>query len=274
MNSESLDLLRNILVIRRYSESTINNYLNSISKFFVWNKQNRDLNKDLLFDYVRFLTLKDFSYSSIRNSIMALKLYSELILGKQLKNDFLRGIKRPQYVPDILSIDEVQKIINSISNLKHKSIISLIYSCGLRISECINLKIKDIDSSRMLVKIVQSKGAKDRYVQLSPKMLELLRKYYKEYKPQNYLFQGQSKEEYSARSIQAVLRKALKECNLTKRITVHSLRHSFATHLLEQGTDIRIIQEILGHKDIRTTQIYTHISSANKLLVKNPFDSF
>jgi site-specific recombinase XerD len=271
---DNLDLLRNILFIRRYSESTIKNYLNSLTKFDEWNKQGKELNKDLLFDFVRFLTLKDFSYSHIRNSIMSLKLYSELILGKQLKNDFLRGIKRPHYVPDILSLAEVKKIIDSINNLKHKSIISLIYSCGLRISECINLKIKDIDSSRMLIKIVQSKGAKDRYVQLSPKMLELLRNYYKEYKPQNYLFQGQIKEEYSARSIQAVLRKALKECNITKRITVHSLRHSFATHLLEQGTDIRIIQEILGHKDIRTTQIYTHISSANKLLIKNPFDSF
>jgi site-specific recombinase XerD len=126
----------------------------------------------------------------------------------------------------------------------------------------------------MLIKIVQGKGKKDRLVQLSPKLLDLLRDYYKEYKPKVHLFQGQSKDEYSARSIQKILKKALEKCKIKKRITVHSLRHSFATHLVEQGTDIRIIQEILGHKDIRTTQIYTHISSASISKVNNPFDSF
>jgi len=125
----------------------------------------------------------------------------------------------------------------------------------------------------MLIKVVQSKGKKDRYVQLSPKLLELLRIYYKSYKRKENLFQCQFNHKYSARSIQTILKRALNKCKIKKRITVHSLRHSFATHLVEQGTDIRIIQEILGHKDIRTTQIYTHISSANISKVKNPFDS-
>ena len=274
MSEDEFLLFRKILNIRNYSESTINNYSNAIVQFKKWNVNLYQINKDSLFKYVEYLKAKNKSYSFIRNSIMALKLFSEIVLGKILHNEFLIGLKRETKLPDVLSIEEVKSVIDSISNLKHKAIISLIYSCGLRISECINLKIENIDSKRMLIKIVQSKGKKDRYVQLSPKLLELLREYYKEYKPSNHLFQGQSKDEYSPKSIQNILRNALLKCKINKKITVHSLRHSYATHLIEQGTDIRLVQEILGHKDIRTTQIYTHISSANISKIKNPFDSF
>ncbi len=274
MNEEQLLLFRKILNIRNYSESTVDNYSNALIQFNKWHKSGIELDKSILFNYVEYLKAFDKSYSYIKNSIMALRLFSELVLGKKLNNDYLKGIKRKSTLPDVLSIQEVKDVIDSIENLKHKAIISLIYSCGLRISECINLKIADIDSKRMLIKIVQGKGKKDRLVQLSPKLLELLRSYYKQYNPKEHLFQGQFKDEYSAKSIQNVLRKALDKCGITKKITVHSLRHSFATHLIEQGTDIRIIQEILGHKDIRTTQIYTHISSANMSKIKNPFDSF
>ena len=274
MNDEQLMLFRKILYIRNYSNNTIKNYYNALLQFSKWNNQNEIINDDILFRYVDHLTSLNKSYSYIKNSIMSLILFSELVLGKKLKNDYLRKIKRSSKLPDVLSIEEVKKVIGAVENIKHKAILSLIYSCGLRINECINIKLSDIDSSRMLIKIVQSKGKKDRYVQLSPKLLELLRIYYKSYKPKEYLFQGQFKDEYSARSIQNILKRALNKCNIKKRITVHSLRHSFATHLVEQGTDIRIIQEILGHKDIRTTQIYTHISSANISKVKSPFDSF
>lgn len=273
MNEEYFILFRKILKIRNYSESSIRSYINALIQFQRWNSLDNNLSKDILFDYVEFLTEQSRSYSYIKNSIMALKLYSELIMGVSIKNDYLRSIKRASKLPDVLSLEEIKKVLNSIENIKHKTMISLIYSCGLRISECINLKVSDIDSSRMLIKVVQAKGKKDRYVQLSPKLLELLRKYYTKFKPTNHLFQGQFKDEYSARSIQQILKRALTLCNITKHITVHSLRHSFATHLLEQGTDIRIIQEILGHKDIRTTQIYTHISHANLASLKNPFDS-
>ncbi len=274
MNDEQLLLFRKILNIRNYSESTIRNYNNALIQFKKWNYRGLILDKDLLFKYVEHLRAFEKSYSYIKNAIMALKLFSELVLGKILKNDYLNGIKRKSSLPDVLSIEEIKNVLDSIDNLKHNAIISLIYSCGLRISECINLKISDIDSTRMLIKIVQGKGKKDRYVQLSHKLLELLRDYYKQYKPKEFLFQGQFKDEYSARSIQQILKKALEKCKIKKKITVHSLRHSFATHLVEQGTDIRIIQEILGHKDIRTTQIYTHISTANISKIRNPFDSF
>lgn len=274
MNEEQLLLFRKILNIRNYSESTVDNYSNALIQFNKWHKSGIELDKNILFNYVEYMKAFDKSYSYIKNSIMALRLFSELVLGKKLNNDYLKGIKRKSKLPDVLGIEEVKRVLDSIDNIKHKAIISLIYSCGLRISECINLKISDIDSSRMLIKIIQGKGKKDRYVQLSTKLLLLLREYYKEYKPKTHLFQGQFKDEYSAKSIQNVLKRALIKCNITKQITVHSLRHSFATHLIEQGTDIRIVQEILGHKDIRTTQIYTHISSARISKVNNPFDTF
>ena len=272
MSDEELHLFRKVLKIRNYSESTIISYSNSLIQFKKWNKDNSKLNKELLFEYVEFLTDAKRSYSYIKNGIMALSLYSELILGKTLKNNLLRKIKLNRKLPNVLSINEIKLIIDSITNLKHKTSISIIYSCGLRISECINIKISDIDSNRMMIKIREAKGKKDRFVPLSSKMLSMLRNYYKGYKPKDYLFEGQKNAKYSPRSIQNVLKKALKLCRIQKNITVHSLRHSFATHLVEQGIDISIIKELLGHNDIRSTQIYTHISSTKLSQIKNPFD--
>jgi site-specific recombinase XerD len=205
---------------------------------------------------------------------MAVKLYSEIVLGAKLSSNFLSGYRKERKLPDVLSIEEIKQVIDSIVNLKHRTIISLIYSCGLRISECVNIKVSDIDSKRMMIKVVQSKGNKDRFIPLSNKMLLLLREYYKEYKPKEFLFEGQFEKFYSARSIQAILKKSLIKCKIKKQITVHSLRHSYATHLLEQGTDISLIQKILGHKDIKTTLLYAQISKSQLSKIKNPFDSF
>jgi len=148
----------------------------------------------------------------------------------------------------------------------------LIYSGGLRISEVTSLKLSDIDSKRGVIRIRESKGAKDREVPLSQKALEQLRFYYKEYKPSEYLFEGQFGGKYSTRSIQTLFRKALKTCGITKKATVHTLRHSYATHLLENGTDLRIIQELLGHKSSKTTEIYTHVSNRIKQKIPDPLD--
>lgn len=183
-------------------------------------------------------------------------------------------MKRPNSLPNILTVDEIRKIINSITNLKHRAIISTIYSCGLRISEAVNLKINDIDSSAMTVKIVNAKGRNDRIVMLSEKLLSLLREYFKEYKPKIYLFEGQKGEQYSTRSIQQLFNNAVKKVGIKKKVTVHSLRHSFASHLLDNGTDIRFIQELLGHKHLSTTQIYIHINPASVKKIKSPFDNF
>ncbi|WP_262891236.1 tyrosine-type recombinase/integrase [Cloacibacterium rupense] len=156
---------------------------------------------------------------------------------------------------------------------KRNTMLSLIYSCGLRRSELLNLKPKDIDSNRNIVIIRQSKGNKDRITPLYRKMLELLRNYYKMYKPQIWLFEGQTKgEKYSEYSLQSVLKQALQKAEIQKPVTLHWLRHSYATHLLENGTDLRYIQELLGHNRSKTTEIYTHVSTKNLQQIKSPFD--
>jgi site-specific recombinase XerD len=147
-----------------------------------------------------------------------------------------------------------------------------IYSSGFRIGEAINLKIKDIDSDRMQIRIEQGKGNKDRYTILSSKNLEILRKYFLEYKPKKWLFEGMNGEQYSRKSIQIILKKAARKVGIQKRITVHTLRHSFATHLLEAGTDIRYIQSLLGHSSSKTTEIYTHITKKGLDKIKSPLD--
>lgn len=217
MNDEQLLLFRKILNIRNYSENTINNYYSALIQFKKWNLRGHFLDKKLLFKYVEYLKSFDKSYSYIKNSTMSLMLFSEIVLGKKLKNDYLKRIKRQSKLPDVLSIEEIKQVIESIDNIKHKTIISLIYSCGIRISECINLKISDIDSKRMLIKIVQGKGNNDRFVPLSQKLLNLLGDYCKQYKPKEHLFQGQFKDEYSAKSIQNVLKRALQKCGVTKK---------------------------------------------------------
>ena len=182
-------------------------------------------------------------------------------------------LKKPNSLPNILTTEEAKNILNSIVNLKHRAIISTIYSCGLRISEAVNLKIQDIDSKVMIIKIVNAKGKNDRVVMLSEKLLELLREYFKEYKPKSYLFEGQFGEKYSARSIQQIFNNAVKKVKIKKKVTVHSLRHSFASHLLDNGSDIRFIQKLLGHRHLSTTQIYTHITPTSVKRIKSPFDS-
>jgi len=272
MSSDKLNLFKENLLSYNYSANTIKNYISALNRFDKWNQLDDKVSEDLLICYFEHLKFLEKSYSSIKISIMALKLYFEFINGYSLKYDFLHTIRRSKKLPDILSISETKFLLDSIDNLKHKTIISMIYSCGLTISECIKLRIRDINTTNMV--IVIDNGKERRYVPLSHKLLILLRKYLWEYKLVDKLFIGQSKNEYSARSIQKDLKYALNKCGITKNITVRSLRHSFAAHLVEQGIDLRIIQKILGHKNIRSTQKYSHISSANFAKIVNPFDSF
>ncbi len=173
----------------------------------------------------------------------------------------------------MLSKEEVKNIITAPTNLKHRTMLSLIYACGLRRSELIHLKPNDVDSKRKLLIIRQSKGKKDRIAPISDKIIELLRSYYISYKPKIWLFEGQKPEtQYSEQSLQSVLKQAVKKCNYKKPITLHWLRHSYATHLLESGTDLRFIQELLGHNSSKTTEIYTHVSTKNLQNIKSPFD--
>ena len=166
----------------------------------------------------------------------------------------------------------MKELINSTNNIKHRCIVSLLYSAGLRRSELINLKIENIDSKRMLIRVENGKGGKDRYTILSKKLLVDLRYYYKKWKPNKYLFEGASGGKYSPTSIKEIVRKAAIKAKIHIRVTPHMLRHSFATHLLESGTDLRYIQTLLGHSSPKTTEIYTHVASTTFNSIKNPLD--
>ena len=196
----------------------------------------------------------------------------DITLGIKMELNKLERPRKGSFLPTVLSKEEVSLIIGSIKNIKHRTIISLIYSAGLRRSELTNLKLSDINSTRMLISIRQSKGAKDRVVGLSKKILTLLREYYQFYKPEHYLFEGQKGGRYSGTSINLIFQRAKKNAGITTSGGVHILRHSFATHLHESGYDIRIIQELLGHKSSKTTEIYTHISTRSIKKVISPFD--
>lgn len=194
------------------------------------------------------------------------------VLNKPIDFDFNIKMKKPSTIPEVLSIEEVQRFLNTFTNLKHKAIFTLCYSAGLRIGEILNLKISDIDSNRMQIRIHQAKGKKDRYSLLSPKVLEILRQYVKVHSPKEYLFEGQHGGKYSSSSIQSLMRKHRKLANIKKKATPHTLRHSFATHLLDNGTDIRFIQELLGHAHISTTQIYTHVTNRSVKEIQSPIE--
>ena len=183
-------------------------------------------------------------------------------LGKPLVLDTFVRPKKPQKLPVVLSKEEISQLFNVIKNLKHKALLALLYSAGLRIGEALQLTPEAIDSKQMLIRIEQAKGNKDRYTLLSESFLTLLRMYYKRYKPKTYLFEGQNGGAYTSSSAQKVLKRALRDAGITRTgVTLHTLRHSFATHVLESGTDLRYIQELLGHNSPKTTMIYTHVSS-------------
>lgn len=213
--------------------------------------------------------------SSYQNQVVnAIKLFFSSIEQKQLDPDIIHRPKREKHLPNVLSKEEVKLILDATRNLKHKAMLSMIYSCGLRCGELLSLQPMHIDSNRGIVLIEQAKGKKDRIVPLSLKILDLLRMYFKAYKPKVYLFEGQKEAcKYDERSLQLVLKQALKRANIEKPVTLHWLRHSYATHLLEAGTDLRYIQELLGHKSSRTTEIYTHVSTKNLRQIISPFDT-
>ena len=275
--SELIDSYYKLLHLKNYSARTEKSYLHHMNVFLDYVKSAKVSNVDATFLLTYFNWLKEvknFSYSSMKQALAAIRFLYLNVLKKEIDFDFFIKMKKPNSLPNVLAINEVRKIIDRIVNLKHKAIISTIYSCGLRISEVINLKFSDIDSSAMTIKIVNAKGKNDRYVMLSAKLLELLREYFREYKPKEYLFEGQNGGKYSSRSIQEVFNRSVKAASISKKVTVHTLRHSFASHLLDNGTDIRFIQELLGHKHLSTTQIYTHINPVSVKKIKSPFDTF
>ena len=260
----------------RYSSSTEKTYKNALEDYlnFHHSIEIDKLNEGHIQSFLRHLVMERNVSTSYQNqAINAVKFYYERVLGGQRKTYFIDRPKKEKTLPVVLSEEEIILILRSVSNLKHKAILIIIYSAGLRISECINLKIKDIDSNRMQIRIQQSKGKKDRYSLLSMKTLTVLREYFKEYKPKEYLFEGQKGGIYSVRSIQNIFRDTIEKAKITKKVSVHSLRHSFATHLLENGTNLRYIQSLLGHANSKTTEVYTHVTTKGFEQLKSPLDN-
>lgn len=221
----------------------------------------------------QYMIPRRLSYSYQNQAINASKLFFKLITGSALVTEQLERPRREHKLPNILSKDEVSAIINALSNQKHRTMLSLIYACGLRRGELLNLKPVNVDSKRHLLLILNAKGKKDRVIPISDKVIGMLRDYYKAYHPKVWLFEGQYEgEPYNEQSLQSVLKHALAKAKITKPVSLHWLRHSYATHLLEAGTDLRYIQELLGHKSSKTTEIYTHVSEKSLLKINSPFD--
>lgn len=273
---QAINDLEQQLRLKRYSYHTVKSYKNHF-KAFLW-YHNETPPKELSIEHIRQYLLeiikeKNISESTQNGMINAIKFYYEQVLGEEKMYFNNLRPKKPQQLPNVLSEAEVIKLINSLDNIKHKCILMMIYSAGLRLSEVVNLRIEDINKDRKTIHIKGGKGKKDRISILSDKALEKLRDYYLIYRPKYWLFEGQQGGQYSARSVQAIFQKAVKRSKINTHATVHTLRHSFATHLLERGTDLKQIQLLLGHDSIKTTQIYTHITEVTRAKLKSPLDN-
>jgi site-specific recombinase XerD len=260
----------------RYCPATIKTYTSLFEEFinhFPLNPIDQ-LDEKKVIEFVQYLVLeRKVSISYQNQAINAIKFYYEKVKGGQRKFYFLDRPRPEKKLPMVLNLEEVRKILKATPNLKHKCILTLIYSSGLRVSEAIGLKIKDLDFERKQIRVVQSKGKKDRTTLLGHKTAELVKLYLDKYKPKEWLFEGQAGEQYAARSIQETLKNSLKRANIHKPCSVHTLRHSFATHLLEQGTDLRYIQSLLGHESSKTTEIYTHVTTKGFDQIISPIDN-
>lgn len=261
---------------RRYSENTINTYSEALRSFLVFFRVKNIAeitHQDVIVYNNQHILQKNLSASYQNQVVNAIKLFFKTIRNTKIEIEKIHRPKRAKVLPNVLSKEEVKLILNAHSNIKHKMMLSLIYSCGLRCGELLSLKPVHIDSKRNIVLIKNAKGKKDRIVPLSLKILELLREYFKIYRPTTYLFEGQTKgQQYDSRSLQLILKQALQKVGISKPVTLHWLRHSYATHLLESGTDLRYIQELLGHSSSKTTEIYTHVSTKSIQQIKSPFD--
>ncbi|MEM5867761.1 MAG: tyrosine-type recombinase/integrase [Candidatus Aenigmatarchaeota archaeon] len=272
--SHDFEDLRRELVSRKYSNKTIKayHYFNRDFLNFIGKRPSEITDNDIK-EYPAYLAEeKQSATSTLNQAINALKFY----YGAMLKKKFVYEVKRPRKdkkLPVVLSQEEVAKILSSVDNVKHKTILMLVYSGGLRVSEVAKLKLEDIDPQRGLIHIKGSKGRKDRYTLLSNSAFEIINIFCKAFKHKKWLFTGQNEDKHiTTRTIEKIFENALRKSGIQKIASVHALRHSFATHLLESGVDLRYIQEILGHKSSKTTEIYTYVNTINLSKIKNPLD--
>lgn len=274
---QKIEQYKRWLKSKRYSGNTIKSYseaLISFLKYFSHKPIETISNDDVIIFNNDFILKKKLSASYQNQIVNAIKLFFREIQGSTINAELIHRPKRAKLLPNVLSKQEVKEIIDATKNIKHKTMLSLIYACGLRSGEVLNLLPTNIDSKRGVIIIKQAKGNKDRIAPLGDKIIEILRTYFTTFKPEKYLFEGQEKgTKYDSRSLQQVLKQSLTRTTIKKPVTLHWLRHSYATHLLENGTDLRYIQEILGHSSSKTTEIYTHVSTKSIQKISSPFDN-
>ena len=271
------EVLRQELKLRNYSHKTISAYQSCILKFvrYYSPKHPRNLSNDEIREFLIHLVRDEHWEASSENQMFsALRfLYVELYKMPFVIGNIPRP-KRPRKLPDILTKEEVKRLIKVVSNPKHRMVLMIAYSAGLRIGEVTRLRVEDIDGERKMIHILGAKGKKDRYTMLSERVVAELSNYLSVFKPAKYLFHGDHDgKPYSQSSIEKIFHKAVENAGITKPVTFHTLRHSFATHLLEQGVDLRYIQELLGHASSETTEIYTHVSAKNIAAIRSPLDN-
>ena len=262
------------LELRRYSYNTAKTYVTCFEAFINYYKDREliGITEEEIRTYLQTLVQKGKSNSAVNQSINSIKFYYEVVQGMPNRFYMVERPLKEHTLPNVLSKEAILRMIGATSNIKHRCILSLLYSAGLRRGELLNLEMCEIESERGLIKVRAGKGRKDRYTLLSRKLLEELRTYYKEYRPKRFLFEGASGGRYSAESVGNIVKSAAKKAGITQRVSPHTLRHSFATHLLENGTDLRHIQILLGHSSSKTTEIYTHVATKAFDKLKSPLD--
>jgi site-specific recombinase XerD len=258
------------LKIRNYSPKTIKSYLYSLREYFIFKKVNLEvLNQENIKDFLLYCDQKNISAQSRNLFLNAIKFYYREVTRANQKIE-IQSAKKKKSLPVVLSRDEIEKILNQLKNVKHKLLLSLSYGAGLRVSEIVSLKIEDIDLNELIVHIKQAKGQKDRISILPEKLVNGLRNLIFGKSIGDFIFTSERGGKLTVRTAQKIFENAFKKSEIKKEATFHSLRHSFATHLLENGVDVRYVQELLGHQNIRTTQLYTHVTNLKLKNIKSP----
>tara|TARA_R110002049_G_scaffold125135_1_gene280745 strand:- start:1383 stop:2510 length:1128 start_codon:yes stop_codon:yes gene_type:complete len=259
------------LELKRYSGNTVRNYVSSFEAFInhYYKTAPVHLNEMDVRIYLQKLIQEGKSNSHVNLAVNSIKFYYEVVHGMPNRFYSIERPRKQKQLPSVISKEEIIMLMEHTNNIKHKCIVGLLYSSGLRRGELLNLLVTDIDSKRMMVHIKNAKGNKDRYSILSPSILADLKVYYKEHRPKKYLFESPKGDRYSGTSVLNIVEMAAKKAGIARKVTPHMLRHSFATHLLESGTDIRHIQLLLGHSSTKTTEIYTHVANRSFMDIKD-----